>query len=441
MMPTEVSASHRQRTLVVVRNACLMILGKGGIYIAGLITARMLVEYGGVESYGLWAPCAQALMWVGLLDLGLGLGLQNMASHAKDDADRRQVAETAGAAFAALVALAVVLAVAGILTRAFIPESLLFPLPSILPGGLHESASVVVLIAILGIAAGLAAQIPFRLIAGVQGHGTLTTIQGVVALGVVPAIPLSQWLGLHWTFGLAVVAITPLLVPLVGGWILLGRPEFNWARPRWNGLEPLRRVVSASSALFVSQLAAILVFQTNIVIIGRLGGLTEAALMDACLRILTVPLMAQSIVLAAIWPALAQAHAQGDHAWVERTYRRGVKMTVGLMILCLLIAAATPWLTPLLLGTHGPRPHWSLVAGLFCFVCCSLWGGLHAQCLNALGLVRGAAVLAVLQAALNLPAIILGYLWGGLDVVSWASVAASLLTAVPGLTWLWRHRG
>ena len=155
------------RTARLLRNIILIGLGKGGVYLAALFTARLLVEAGGVDAYGLWAPCAQLIMWVGLLDLGFGFALQNRASHASTPEQQLAVAKAAGAVLAVLTALALVLCLAAVLALVHDPGVLRLLYAADLAPELHRPAAWTVAIAIAGLAVSLVAQVPLRLVVGI----------------------------------------------------------------------------------------------------------------------------------------------------------------------------------------------------------------------------------------------------------------------------------
>jgi len=433
--------SGRRRTARLLRNIILIGLGKGGIYAAALLTARLLVEIGGVDAYGLWAPCAQLLMWVGLLDLGFGFALQNLVSHATSDSARLAAGRAAGAVLVVLLVLAVFIIGMGVLAITLEPAALRLLYASTLSPALADPAARSVMIALVGLAISLVAQVPLRLVVGIQGHGTLAAWQGGVALIALAALPAAHAVGLPWTSGLAVAVLLPLLVPLVIGGLLLRRSGAAWAMPRLDhGLRPLRGLLGSSLALLLSQMAAVAVFQTNVIVVGKMLGPRDAAVLDAVLKIMTFPMMAQAVVLAALWPAMAQATAQGDVQWVRLAYRRGLILTAllvaGTGLLCLVGGA----LTGLLLGTSTPAPNAVLLGGVAAFTACSLISALHAQCLNAAGYVRGAALLACAQATLNVILVTWGVASHGVSAVGWASTIAAVFTSVPGLLFLWNRR-
>lgn len=431
--------SAPSRTLVLARNAAGLLLGKGGAYLAGLLAARAVVGAAGIESYGLWAPCAQLITWVGLLDLGLGLGVQNLASHAIDDAARRRAGAAAGAAAALLAILAGTVAVSGLLLRWAAPGILLLPFPADLPAAQRPLAADLALIALLVLAGSLAAQIPFRVLAAVQAHGALAVAQGVAALAAVALIPAAHAAGLPWTWGLGAAVAMPALLPLAAARTLLARRRQAWALPAWRfDPDALRPVAGASLALFASQVAAVAVFQTNLVVTSRLCGPTAAAQLDAALRLTALPLLAQGILLAAVWPALAQAQAAGDHAWVRRCRRRAAAGTLVLAFAVPALAAAVPALAALLIG-GGVRPPPLLVWGVAAFVAASLWTGLLAQVLNAARRVRAPALLALLHAAVNVPATICAVAWLGPAWIGWASALVAIALPLPGLILLHRR--
>ena len=193
--------------------------------------------------------------------------------------------------------------------------------------------------------------------------------------------------------------------------------------------------------LFASQVAALVVFQTDVLVVSALLGPLAAGSFQATARLFAQVVMVQGILLAALWPALATAWAQGDLPWIRAIHRRAAGLTLGILVpLCLAGALLAGPVVRLWTGDARLAPGPWLAAGLALGCATALWAGLHAYCLNATGATRGPAILALVQAALNLPAtVVAAHLWGGAGV-AWASALCALCTSVPVLTWQYRRR-
>lgn len=424
------------RTKIFFLNLAKLVVGKGGVVLAGFIMVPLIISLDGLKAYGVWAICGQLLAYVAALDLGMGLALQNRVSHAIDASRRGQISATAGW-FMLLLAMAG----AGFVAIVFIICALV---PGVLTrfsdGEIHRAQGMVLLVAItIGIA--LPAQIPIRMLSGLQKQGEIGIIQGGVALIALLAIPLSVWMGFPLLAGLSFAVLAPVVIPSIWSWYRLTDKEYSWLLPRLTGdRSGLRSCFYAGFAFFISQIAALAVFQTDILVIGISEGPVEAARFSTCAKLLAIPLLIQGVILTALWPAFAQAAAQSDIHWIRIAYRRLIMITfLGLMPGALLLAVFSPQAIDLWTGSSEAVPRWGVVCGYLVFVLSSLWANPHAQGLNAVGRLRLVTIVALVQGILNVVAVLLAVrIWGSEGVV-WASVGCAILTSVLFLPMAWKR--
>ena len=428
------------RTRAFLLNLVGLIVGKGGVVIAGLALVPLLISAGGVQTYGMWAACGQLLAYTAALDLGLGVGLQNLVSHAVSEEQRRRVAAAAGWGLIVLAVISVCL-IAMMITTQWLAPTIIDGLFG--PGGNEGlNGRAMVALVVVAVAITLLAQIPVRLVAGFQLQGRASLIQGGVALLVVGGIPLAAAWGFPLMVGLALAIVPPILAPAVWAWWRLSQTDLQWARPTLVGdRTSLFPVLRAGLMLFVSQIAALIVFQTDVILVSITNGPIEAARFATCARLLSIPILAQGIILAALWPALAQAHAQGDHRWIARSYRKMLRVTLGvIMPLSLVLALASQWIILRWSGAAEAVPERGLVCAYFIFSLTALWANIHAQCLNASGKLMLPAMVGLIQAAINLVAVIVAVRFWGAEGVAWASAACAVVTSVIILPIAWnRH--
>lgn len=420
-------------------NAGGMLLGKGLGTACSLLAVPLVVTQLGVNGFGMWAVCQTLVVWIQSLDLGLGLGLQNQISHAVTPDERANAARSAGALQATMLAAATLFIVAALTAIWWWPGLLLVFGPDLAASDAALGRALLVITA-LTMAASLLAQTVLRTAAGMELLGQLSGVQsagsliGLVVLAAGPALALSPLVGI------AVIALLPVLAQLGVGLLLLQHPQRQWARPvpGWNGSD-WRRLFTIGGWFFLSQIASLVIFQTNVVIVSGQLGVVEAGSFQVTASIFALLVLGQGVVLNALWPAIANAWAAKDRAWIANTYRWAAGASVALIGLTVALAMAAPWLVETWTSETTLRPQPVLAWGLATTCATTLWANLHATCLNAIGAVRQSAVLALIQAAINLAAVLLAIRWWGAVGVAWASAICAAVSSVPFLWLYWRR--
>lgn len=419
-------------------NATGMVLGKGVGLAVSLAAVPLVVSQLGVRGFGMWAVCQTLVTWVQTLDLGLGLGLQNDISHACNASRRLRAARSAGALQASM-RLAAILVLGSALAAVWTMPGLLKIFGPEMAVDLKPLACELLSLTALAMALSLAAQTPLRIVSGLELLGRTSaaqaggTLLGLAILAVGPAI------GVMPLVGLGALMLLPVATQLVVALALLRIPIHRWARPSTDWTLPdLFRLVSVGAWFFASQIAALIVFQTDTVIVSTYLGPVEAGGFQATTRLFAILIIGQGIMLGAMWPAMSRARGDGDLNWVALTYHRATLACFAMLPIVIGLALAAPWLVEHWTGSAELRPAPVLVWGLAASCAMTLSANLHATCLNAVGAVRFPAVLALIQAGANLAAVLLAVRWWGAAGVAWASTACAAFTSVPLLWLAWR---
>jgi O-antigen/teichoic acid export membrane protein len=127
--------------------------------------------------------------------------------------------------------------------------------------------------------------------------------------------PAIAGLGL-WAFGLATGLAPRPNVALIDGAVLRGQ-------------------LAAGLAFLVIDATLLILLRTPELIIARLHGVAAVAAYGAVARLCTLMSALFQAILLPLWPAIGEAQAGGDRAWIQRTARRSLAL-----VLCLWAAGA-----------------------------------------------------------------------------------------------------
>ena len=399
--------TSQDRTRLLLSNAAAVMVGRVCVICANLLLVRLFIEATGSELFGMWAACSQIVAYGMVLDLGVGLGLQNSISHATS---RRKIESVAGVASQVTFVLSG-MSIGGILTFLFLarlhPGSLVWIFGRGLSPGQETQGLFLIGLAVLSVALQIPLQIPGRIAAGLQLMLRPSLSQGFAALLGVACFPLLIVMGLSPIYALASAVLLPIIVPAIIARQVLMTAGITWPSTRIATKTFFPRVLGIGTIILVSQVSAVVIFQTDIIIVSTFHGPGAAGQYAICARILSIPVLVQAMFLGALWPAFGQSWAAHDDSWLQSTYFRALVATVGVLLpLVVVLALFSGELAKLWTGRTSFHPETRLVWSYALFSLSSLWAGLHATVLNAVGKVRAPALIAAVQAMVNLVAVL-----------------------------------
>jgi O-antigen/teichoic acid export membrane protein len=394
-----------------------------------LISLPLAVRYLGAERYGVWATVVSVALWVNLLDLGIAASLTNMISQAYARQDQTEAARAFSSALA--VTLAAVGVAAGIFAFIWFRVNwitLFNANPS-----LDTEVRLTVLIATLLTLANLPLNLAGKLFAGYQELYTYNKTLAFRAVSSVVGLIIGIWLhvSMPTLFLLSFGSITAVAIATMLWLVLWHKP---WLIPRLGhvSLPAALDLLSTGWSFLLIQVAAMVVFSTDNIIVSHYLGAAEVTPYSVTWRVVGLGSALQVLVFPALWPAYAEAHARGDIPWIKRTFSMAMRTTIVLNVAWAVFLVAFGrlgirlWAGP---AAVPPRPLllamalWSVIAGFMTAESCLL---------AALNRTRLQAVASVLAAAVNLAlSIVLVVRIGSLGVILGTILSYLVVLVVP----------
>jgi O-antigen/teichoic acid export membrane protein len=397
--------------------------------LAGLASVAIAVRALGAPGYGVVATLAGIVGALGFLDLGIGNAAIGRFAAAHARADDHGLRQETGRV---LVFLTLV-AAAGIVV--FVPVVLLLPMGELIAhSGVPEgelTASAVVFVVVTCIA--IPASIGSRLALGLQRGAQNNVVAVVAAIGVVAAVAVGAAVHAPLIAFVTVFLGIPVLANAVQSFALL-RPRGLGGALELRGmrLQPLFELVPGAIPFAGLALAGAVAYQTDALVVAAVVGAAGAAAYALPARLFNGLSVLFSGGLQQVWASTAHALAEGDLAWVRRTFRRTFTITMALFaVAALAVVGVGPWFIGIWSGGAvevGPGP-------LAAFALWGLYGFAMSQCsmlLNGAGRVRTQAITAIVMAVANLPvSIVLTQQLGIVGPVLGSLITHALIVGVP----------
>ncbi len=382
------------------QGAASSLISKGVVLAVSAISIPITVRYLGAEDFGVWVSISTTLSMLLVLDFGVANSLTNFVSeaYARDDRDHASTYTT--------TALGVVLVVALLLgclawwIWPLLHWDRLFHLSSAAEAPrVGRAVAAALAIFLVGLPAGLAPKI-------LGGYQELRTANLFTALGSLLNL-LSIILVAHFHEGL-VALVTASSAALVGANLLALLWIFFFHKP-WlapslkhvNGVAA-RRMMQSGSEFFALQIAGLIAFNSdNLVVIHYLGP-AEVAAYSVAWRLVGYAAIAQTLITPALWPAFSEAFSRGDLSWIRDTFRRTMILTMAIALSAsLLFALVGRWIIRIW-ATRAAVPTQGLLLLMCVWVLISTFMNNTATVLVAKGETRLLAGLGLAAAVLNL---------------------------------------
>lgn len=396
----EVSGDAQRRYVRIAQAMFTGLAGKGVAVLVSLLSVPLTLRYLGAERYGAWVTISTAIAWIAIADLGLSSSLTNMVSEGYAQ-DRQDLArDHVAAAFWSLAGIAALLSLVFFSVWPIVPWDRVFNVQSLIA---REEVGPAV-----GIAFALfALNFPFSIVAKVYGgYQEVAIANGWAAagslLGLAGLVLVTQ---LQGNLSSLVIAIsgTVLLVNVISAvWL------FGWSKP-WLMPDPRRvtwtaiqKLTSLGGMFFVIQIAALVLFQTDNLIIAHYLGAAAVTPYSVTWRLFAYTAIFQILAGPSFWPAYAEAFARGDRAWVRRSFRMNFAITITSTLLTALpLIIFGRWIIEKWAGSVAVPPSSLLVwMGIWNVICA---GTCSQSCILAgSGRLRGQMLYSLGAAALNI---------------------------------------
>jgi O-antigen/teichoic acid export membrane protein len=321
-----VAEDGQRRYVGIVRGILTGLAGRGVAVIVSFFSVPLTVRYLGAERYGAWVSISTAMAWIALADFGLSSSLTNAVSEGYAGDNHDLAGDYVAATFWSLVAVAASL------------STVFFPLWRITPWDRVFNVQSLQARAEVGPAVAIAFAIfvlnfPVSIVAKIYGAYQEVAVANAWSsagnvLSLATLIAVTRFKG---GLGSLVVSVsgTILFVNIISAVWLFGHSK-PWLLPRIGRVtfSAFQKLMSLGGMFFAIQIAALVLFQTDNLIIAHYLGAAAVTPYSVTWRLFNYTMIFQVLASPSYWPAYAEAFARGDRAWVRRSFRMNFRFTV-----------------------------------------------------------------------------------------------------------------
>lgn len=408
----------RRRERLIRTNRFWGLASRAATILLGFISVRLSLSYLGNQGYGLWLVVATIPGWLTLFEFGIGPLLRNRVAQVSATANRDGMREVLGVAFRFLATVAALGMAGSLVGLRWVPWDWLLSLGPTSPPNVHAVAWTLVIVSLLSLPFVVAG----HLVVGLQRGYLLEFSQMASAVLVVTGLLLLNRLAPlgDFLFGVLVLGVVPQAITIAFFFLVLWSSAFRAFRPALGrGAQSVGSLLGRQQWFFFAQHVSSLVAPLGeSVVILHLLSPESVAQAGVVQRWYTPIAVLQSILMAPLHPAYAEAMSRGDIVWTRETLARFSRRSWTLMGLAGVgLLFAQPWYVQLVSRGIVESDLW--LGAMFCLRALqNAWGGSYATFLTAAGRIERLVLYNWLGAFFYLPlAVGLGGVWGTRGVV------------------------
>jgi O-antigen/teichoic acid export membrane protein len=379
------TSDHRYRRLAgIVQGLTTGLVTRGLGILISLVSVPLTIGYLGQERYGVLALIGSVLAWARLADFGIGNGLTNCltAALARERLELARAHITTAIILFTCISLGLGVSVA--LAWPWIDWSQLFGVRGELARAeVAPAVAAAIVIFLMGFPLSTINRVYIALQQGRLGNywgavGRLASLLALVAVTQTRG-------GLIWL--IIAVSGTGLVVTLIsGGWLFIRHKPALAPRLKTFRRESTGELLHIGGQFFLIQIMALVVFETDNIVIGHYLGAAEVAPYSITYSLFAFTSIIQSVLFSYVWVGHTDAIARGDIDWVSRTFRLNLLFSLGFTLAAVgvLVFIARPFIRIWAGAAVVPSEHlvywlagWSMINAFCSPIACLLAAASH----------------------------------------------------------------
>lgn len=400
---------------------------KLGAILASFLAVPIMLQYLGIERYGVWSTLLTILSWIVFFDLGIGNGLRNGVATALAENKLDDAANISASGYTIIGVISAILWIITFVSIKYVNWQVVFNSSAIPEMELRLAVQIAAFFVVLNLWVGLVS----ALIGSVQKTAVIALQQMLVTIFVLLLVlllirivqPALTYMAFGYGFAVFIVNIT------LSVWFFRVYP---FLRPRlYINKKASIPLLSLGLRFLVLQITVLVIFTTDKILITHLLGPEHVAKYDVVYKLFSVVTVAYGIISAPLWSAYTDAFSRNDMAWIKSMLAKQLYIFAGgaLVVVCLGLLTR-PVLVLWLgddLGVTG-----ILIVSMAALTLITVWNNIFAIFVNGIGKLKVQVITAVIGAVINIPLSIffVSYVGLGVSGVVMATCASLLIGSV-----------
>ena len=393
--------SGSERTQVVKKNILGSFLIKGLSIVTSFVLIPLTIKMLDPEKYGIWMTIFSIVTWFNMMDIGIGNGFRNKFADALARGDKALAREYVQTFYSvmALISGGIFLLIS--VVNPFLNWYHILNIPS----GFNENIGLIIWMVFLLFSVQLFLKNISTILLSLQ---KTTYSNFILFLGNVLALLAILVLHKLNMISLFTVALSFMLAPIsvfIVVTFLIFFGSLKEYRPKLFVLPQqkfLKDLVGLGLKFFFIQIAGIVMFSSDNIIISQLFGPAEVTPYNVAFRLFFAMQTFFTIIITPFWSAFTEANARKDFKWIRDSIKNLLMVWGGFAALVMLVVLISPFLYRVWIGKEINIPM-GMSFQFAIFTLLSTWCNLFVFYINGVGKIRLQLYSATFQCFANIP--------------------------------------
>lgn len=398
--------------------------------LASFLLIPIMIKYLGNEQYGIWSTLLSIASWIVLFDLGIGNGLRNKISEALAQDRALDAQKYISTSYVLIGGISSLLIVLFLLISSFIPWQEVFNTKVLSNREINDVVDITVGFLILNFFLSLINQVAngIQKTSIVVFNQFLSATLSLILIWLLSIYTTTTLVGLAFLYGLS-LALSNIIITI---WVY-GRQKALTPKLSLYHTEFIHPIISLGAKFFVIQIAVVVIFTTDKILITQLFGPGYVTQYDVVFKLFSIIAIAHGILMAPLWSSYADAYHRGDIDWIKVMMQRQLKIMFVFFGLTILLMFTSLQVITLWIGSDF-NVDTMLINMMALFIIVSTWNNVFAFFLNAINEVKIQMYTSVLALIINIPLsiFIVRYFDTGVSGIIIGTVISLLFFAIAG---------
>ncbi|KXS43212.1 MAG: polysaccharide biosynthesis protein [Candidatus Frackibacter sp. T328-2] len=350
--------------------------------------------------YGVWLTILSVLSWINYFDIGLGNGLRNKLAESISNDEKEKGKIYVSTAYAVIFVLVILLTLIYLIVFPFLNWNDIFNIELISQQQLKLLLKVVVILYLLKFLFSLINSISFAshdammppLIQVITNYLVLFILLLLLKFGFSGIVVVG---GVYSGVNAIIVFIASILLFLTRYRKIA--PSFRFIR-----LEYVRDLFGLGIKFFILQIAALVIFTTDNIIITRVLGPEYVTSYQVVFKLFNVFNIIAGIILTPIWSAYTEAFTKKDYDWMRSTLKKLMFLMIFLVIGVSIMVLLSKKIILIWMGENLGISY-LLITLMAVSIVIRVWSAIFANISNGINRIKVQLITSIIAGIINVP--------------------------------------
>jgi len=417
-----------ERSKRAVQNIVSMFFLKGISVLFSLLLIPLTINYVSSAQYGIWLTLSSIVTWASLFDIGLGNGLRNKFTEAIAEGNTEKAKIYVSTTYFVLSSVMFLMFLLFLVINPYLDWCSILNAPKVMSRELNELAIIV----FFSFFSQFVLQLVTTLLTSIQKPALASiysTLSQILILLVIYILTKTVSASLVY-LGLTMGGIQILVLIGFSMWFFKHDLKEYIPSYKFVKLKYVKDLIGIGLKFFIIQIAVIIVFQTNNLVIIHLFGPEKVTVYNIVFKYLSIITMIVTIVITPFWSAFTEAYVKKDIRWMFNVVKKIQLFWYFTLILTVILVLFSPFLYRIWLKDSVVIP-FPVTVAMGGYVVVNAWTMIYSFILNGIGKLKIQFYSAIILCVLNIPITIFSGFYFGLTGL----IVAQTLSAIIISSW------